>query len=80
MCAECGTELEEGATECLNCGCPIEQMEVQNKDEQPQKVEVTGASEAQSSGNNDADTNTYNAMKLYLAVGILRQGYEYLSH
>lgn len=41
-CVECGTELEEKMTECPNCGCPVEQMEEQNKDEQPQKVEVTG--------------------------------------
>ena len=31
-CIECGVELEEGMTECPNCGCP----------DKPQKVEVTG--------------------------------------
>ena len=25
-CTECGEELEEGATECPNCGCPVEEM------------------------------------------------------
>ncbi len=25
-CAECGAELEEGATECPNCGCPVEKI------------------------------------------------------
>lgn len=42
VCTECGAEIEAGATECPNCGCPVEQMEKQKKDEQPQKVEVTG--------------------------------------
>lgn len=25
ICVECGAELEEGVTECPNCGCPVEQ-------------------------------------------------------
>lgn len=41
-CAECGTELEEGATECPNCGCPVDEMNVTDKQDRPQKVEVTG--------------------------------------
>ena len=41
-CAECGAELEEGATECPNCGCPVEEMNASDKQEKPQKVEVTG--------------------------------------
>lgn len=40
-CAECGAELEEGVTECSNCGCPVEEMNVSDKQEEPQKVEVT---------------------------------------
>lgn len=41
-CVECGTELEEGTTECPNCGCPVEEMNALDKQEKPQKVEVTG--------------------------------------
>ena len=41
-CAECGAELEEGATECPNCGCPVEELNASDKHEKPQKVEVTG--------------------------------------
>ena len=41
-CAECGTELEEGVAECPNCGCPVEEMNVSDTQDKPQKVEVTG--------------------------------------
>lgn len=41
-CAECGAELEKEATECPNCGCPVEDMNASDKQEKPQKVEVTG--------------------------------------
>ncbi len=41
-CAECGAELEEDAKECPNCGCPVEEPQVQERPEEPQKVEVTG--------------------------------------
>lgn len=41
-CTECGAELEKGATECPNCGCPVEDMKIADKQEKPQKVEVTG--------------------------------------
>ena len=41
-CAECGIELEEGAIECPNCGCPVDEMKVSDNQEKPQKVEVTG--------------------------------------
>lgn len=41
-CTECGAELEEGMTECPNCGCPVEDTLGQETDERPQKVEVTG--------------------------------------
>lgn len=41
-CTECGAELEEGMTECPNCGCPIDDILCQKEDEKPQKVEVTG--------------------------------------
>lgn len=38
----CGAELEEGMTECPNCGCPVDDTLGQETDEKPQKVEVTG--------------------------------------
>ena len=41
-CTECGAELEEGMTECPNCGCPVDDTLGQETDEKPQKVEVTG--------------------------------------
>ena len=41
-CAECGAELEEGVSECPNCGCPVEEMNASDTQEKPQKVEVTG--------------------------------------
>ena len=41
-CAECGAELEEGTTECPNCGCPVEEINALDTQEKPQKVEVTG--------------------------------------
>lgn len=41
-CAECGAELEKGTTECPNCGCPVEEPDASEKQEKPQKVEVTG--------------------------------------
>ncbi len=42
-CAECGAELEEGVSECPNCGCPMDDMGViPEGQEKPQKVEVTG--------------------------------------
>lgn len=41
-CMECGAELEEGVTECPNCGCPVDDTLGQEADEKPQKVEVTG--------------------------------------
>ena len=41
-CTECGAELEEGMTECPNCGCPVDDTLGQKTDEKPQKVEVTG--------------------------------------
>lgn len=41
-CTECGAELEDGATECPNCGCPVEKMNDSERQEKPQKVEVTG--------------------------------------
>lgn len=41
-CAECGAELEDGMTECPNCGCPVDDTLGQEIDEKPQKVEVTG--------------------------------------
>ena len=41
-CTECGAELEEGMTECPNCGCPVDDILWQKEDEKPQKVEVTG--------------------------------------
>ena len=41
-CTECGAELEEGMTECPNCGCPVDDTLWQKEDEKPQKVEVTG--------------------------------------
>ena len=41
-CTECGAELEEGMTECPNCGCPVDDILGQETDEKPQKVEVTG--------------------------------------
>ena len=41
-CVECGAELEEGMTECPNCGCPADDTLWQKEDEKPQKVEVTG--------------------------------------
>lgn len=41
-CIECNAELEEGMTECPNCGCPIDDILCQKEDEKPQKVEVTG--------------------------------------
>lgn len=37
-CEECGAELEESATVCQNCGCPVEQL---GNQAEPQKVEVT---------------------------------------
>lgn len=40
-CPNCGAELEEGATECLSCGCPVEEMNALDKPEKPQKVDVT---------------------------------------
>lgn len=41
-CSECGTELEEGMKECPNCGCPVDEMQLPDTNEKPQKVEVTG--------------------------------------
>lgn len=41
-CTECGAELEEGMTECPNCGCPVDDILGQETDEKPQKVEATG--------------------------------------
>ena len=41
-CAECGAELEEGMRECPNCGCPVDEMQLSDTNEKPQKVEVTG--------------------------------------
>ena len=41
-CMECGAELEEGMTECPNCGCPVDDTIGQETDGKPQKVEVTG--------------------------------------
>ena len=41
-CAECGAELEKEATECPNCGCPVEEINALDTQEKPQKVEVTG--------------------------------------
>ena len=41
-CIECGAELEEGMTECPNCGCPVDDVLEQDVNEKPQKVEVTG--------------------------------------
>lgn len=41
-CMECGAELEEGMTECPNCGCPVDDTLGLETDEKPQKVEVTG--------------------------------------
>lgn len=40
-CTECGAELEEGMTECPNCGCPVDDT-LGHKEDKPQKVEVTG--------------------------------------
>lgn len=40
-CIECGVELEEGMTECPNCGCPVDDT-IGHKEDKPQKVEVTG--------------------------------------
>lgn len=40
-CTECGAELEEGMTECPNCGCPVDDT-IGHKEDKPQKVEVTG--------------------------------------
>lgn len=41
-CVECGAELENGMTECANCGCPVDELLDQDVNEKPQKVEVTG--------------------------------------
>ena len=35
-------KLEEGMTECPNCGCPVDDTLGKETDEKPQKVEVTG--------------------------------------
>ncbi len=41
-CPECSAEMEKGATECPNCGCPVDEMNVTGTQQKPQKVEVTG--------------------------------------
>lgn len=33
--------MEEGDTECPNCGCPVEEMNASDTQEKPQKVKVT---------------------------------------
>lgn len=38
-CTECGGELEEGMTECPNCGCPVEDTLGQETDEKPQHAQ-----------------------------------------
>lgn len=41
-CTECGAEIIEGMTTCPNCGCPVEELQGQESENKPQKVEVTG--------------------------------------
>ncbi len=39
-CVDCGAELDEGASVCPKCGCPVEDMSI--TEATPQQVEVTG--------------------------------------
>ena len=41
FCTECGSAIPSGLEVCPNCGCPVETVDQDDKQESPQKVEIT---------------------------------------
>ena len=40
-CSECGKEFSNKAKACPNCACPIEEIEIEEKDNEPEEIEKT---------------------------------------